>query len=120
MSDFIWTFPCYLLVEQYARDPDTGDVAFDEHLRFITPAHGSAGEPCIAIFTDSDLAQRYRREVQKARKPDLLEFATPAQLKAFLERARPFYRFLVIDPKHEVLTTVRLAPIEELLPQLGE
>jgi hypothetical protein len=118
MGEFIWTFPCYLLVEQYARDPDTGDVAFDDNLRFITPDVGPDRERCIAIFTDSDLARRYRREIQKARQPDLLEFTTPAQLRSFLERARPYYRYLAIDLKHEVLTTVRLAPIEELIPQL--
>ena len=98
MEGFVWTFPCYILAATPVGDTDAGDVAIDSNLQFIAPEIGPpGGEQGIAIFTDAHLAEEYRDQTDSKLNLSLLEFATPSQLKAFLERAQDQYRHVVVD-----------------------
>ena len=115
MSEFVWTFPCYLLAGQYTADPVSGEPVIDEHLRFITPEAEPGGSPCPAIFTDEAGAEQFRDGSELSL--ELVALPTPAVLIRFLERARPRYSHVAVD-LHRRAGEYRLVEIGELILEL--
>ena len=112
---FVWTFPCYILA--IGVDPSSRGPAFDQSSRFITPELEPGGERVVAIFTDLDLAERFRDDSSAS--VDCVKFSSPSQLISFLELARVDYQHVAVDPTHQ-LGRVRLMLIEELVYELGQ
>jgi hypothetical protein len=48
-SEFLWTFPCFILATQYNRDPETGSVLFDEGFRVVALNLTGDGEKQVPI-----------------------------------------------------------------------
>ena len=115
-SEFLWTLPCYILATNYKTHPFTGDVLFDDNMRFIAPDTDS-GEQRIAIFTDSALAEEFREQSDPQLNLRLLEFATPRPLKSFLEHAQHQYQYVVVDLNRKTRIG-RSFLIQELIPEL--
>lgn len=113
-SEFVWTFPCFILATQFNRNPETDTVLIDEDFRFIAPAL-HAGEMQVAIFTDAALAESF---AARSGHPDLepVEFSTPSALKEFLLIAVRNFRHAAIDPSRKLRT--RLFLIDEILAQI--
>jgi hypothetical protein len=116
-SDFAWTFPVYILASSYSRDRRTGEIIFDDKLRFLTPEAWPGGERCVAIFTDSDLAESFRFESSKRIYMDLVPFESPARLRQFLIVASEFYRVLVVDLNRKTRRAEPFA-IEEVIHEM--
>jgi hypothetical protein len=114
-SDFLWTFPCFILATNHNTNPTTGAVKFDEDFRFIAPEL-IAGEKQIAIFTDAAVAEEFAEQSQSA-DADLVEFATPAALKEFLIVAARTFKHAAIDPNRKTRIS-RLFMIDEILAQI--
>ncbi len=51
-SEFLWTFPCFVLATQFNRDAETGSVLFDEGFRVVALKLTGDAEKQIPIFTD--------------------------------------------------------------------
>jgi hypothetical protein len=111
-SDFAWTFPVYILARGYTMDPATESVVFDENIRFITPEAYPGGPRAIALFTDADLAESFRREGMGTQGLDLLPFSSPAALRAFLVRAAVDYAVAVIDINRTTRRSIPLTLLE--------
>jgi len=58
-SEFLWTFPCFVLATQYNRDPETGSVLFDEGFRVVALELTGDAKKQVPIFTDEALAEDY-------------------------------------------------------------
>src|SRR5205085_2278313 len=98
---FLWSFPCYIIISQYAENPQSKQAVIDQNLQFIVGERTPGGEQCILIFTDSDLAQRHRRSCPQAQSLGLLEIESPSQLRQLLEMARRNYRCVAVDVNRE-------------------
>jgi len=94
-SEFVWTFPVYILATNYTMSPATEKVIFDDKIRFITPEAWPGGPCAIALFTDAHLAEQFRDESSPGL--DVLPLRTPSALKEFLERAKGDYLAVVVD-----------------------
>jgi len=116
-SDFLWTFPCFILATNHNTNPVTGVMQFDEEFRYIA-LELIAGEKQIAIFTDAALAEEFAQQSPSA-DAALVEFATPAALKEFLIFAARTFKHAVIDPNRKTRIS-RLFLIDEILAQIDE
>ena len=114
---YVWTFPCYILARDVGIDPESDGPAFDESSRFIAPERESGGERIIAIFTDLDLAERYRDDCSVS--VDCVRFSSPSQLISFLELARATYQHVAVDLNRQTRHS-RLFSIDELIYELGQ
>jgi hypothetical protein len=117
-SDFVWTFPCYILSGQYTSSPVT-DFVIDEHLRYVAPYATGVGEQRVAIVTDSDLADEYRQLCNEPHKLARLGFPKPSHLKQYLELVQMNLRYawVELNPKTHI---GRLVLIQEAIPQLED
>jgi hypothetical protein len=117
VSEFVWTFPVYILATNYSFDTPSEDIIFDEKIRFITPEAFPGGPRAIALFTDVELAAEFRGQSTLDVKLDLVSFVLPGALKRFLQRALTDYLLVVVDMNRK---THRSQPfgIHELLPVL--
>ena len=119
MEGFVWTVPCYILAATPVVYTDAGGAVIGSNLQFIAPELGPpGGEQGIAIFTDAHLAEEYRDQTDSKLNLSLMQFATPSQLKAFLERAQDQYRRVVVDLNRKV-PKGRVFLIHELISELG-
>lgn len=116
-SEFLWTMPCYILATNFTRNPETGDVVFDDNIRIVAPEKSPGGEKRIAIFTDSHLAQEYLEQSDPALNLSVLEFRSPVPLKSFLENAQHHHQYVVVDLNRKTRIG-RNFLIQELLPEL--
>jgi hypothetical protein len=98
-SEFLWTFPCFILATNHNANPVTGAMQFDEDFCFIAPEL-IADEKQIAIFTDAALA-------------------TPAALKEFLMFAARTFKHAAIDLSPNAKFS-RLFLIDEILAQIDD
>ena len=105
--EFYWTYPCYLLVET-----KTVYLGLDG-FQFITPEmFGPDSERGVALFTDIDLAERYRDQItDRSVKVMPVPLDTPEDFLRFLQRALGRYRFLVVDMNYQ-LQNPQVLPID--------
>ena len=117
-SEFLWTFPCFVLATQFNRDPETGSVLFDEGFRVATLELTGDGERQVPIFTDEALAEAYV-ERSTTTGLTLVELSTPEGFKDFLVLAARAFKHAAIDitPKSKFS---RLFLIAEILDQIDE
>ena len=117
MHEFVWMLPCYAIASEYSLDPHTGEVVFDETLRFVAPVDESRTEQRVAIFTDSDLADEYIEYFGHVSDWVRLRINDPHYLASLLRLAQPLYPGVVIDcnPKTK---RGRAMDFDELIPQL--
>ena len=78
-SEFLWTFPCFILATQYNRDPETGSVLFDEGFHVVALNLTGDVEKQVPIFTDEALAKDYS-EQSASMALTLVELSTPEAL----------------------------------------
>ena len=117
-SDFLWQFPCYVLATAQNTSPLTGEVLFDDKLRFVAPSVVPGEKQGIAIFTDSAMADEFR---ELSRSPDSLKLAAiPNQdaLRSFLQIAERQFQHVAIDLNRKT-RLARLFLIQEILDQLN-
>src|ERR1700687_253768 len=95
-SEFVWTFPVYILATNYSMDPATESVVYNEKILFSTPEALPGGPCAIALFTDVNLAEEFRDQSSGRLNLDLLPFSSPSRLKVFLERAKGDYLMVVV------------------------
>lgn len=118
---FVLMFPCYILVSQFNTDPETGEILFDDFIRFIAPEVGPTPDQItkhIGLFTDFDSMDRFRQGMAD---PSIVRpgsFATPASLLRFLRAASPHYQWAVVDlvrgkfPSHSKLIADLIESLE--------
>ena len=114
---FLWSFPSFTIIGSHNRDSDTGDILFDDDLRFATPEVTPGGEQRIAIFTDAGLAEDFRLTMPNPQTYRLGRFSTAAQLRDFLHLAKPFYARVVVDLNHKTWVG-RHFPIPDLIAEI--
>ena len=117
-SEFLWTFPCFILATQYNRDPETGSVLFDEGFRVVALNLTGDGEKQVPIFTDEALAKEYS-EQSASMALTLVELSTPEALKDFLVLAARAFNHAAIDLSPNVKFS-RLFLIDEILAQVDD
>lgn len=117
-SEFLWTFPCFILATQYNRDPETGSVLFDEGFRVCAPALTGDSKKQVPIFTDQALAEDYA-ERSATTGLTLVELATPQALKEFLVIAARAFEHAAIDLSPGAKFS-RLFLIDEILTQVDD
>ena len=117
-SEFIWTFPCFILATQCNRSPETGSVLFDERFRVATVELTGGGEKQVPIFTDTALAEDYG---ERSTSTGLIqvELSTPEALKDFLVLAARAFNHAAIDLSPNVKFS-RLFLIDEILAQVDD
>jgi hypothetical protein len=117
-SEFLWTFPCFVLATQFNRDSETGTVLFDEGFRVVTLSLTGDAEKQVPIFTDEALAADYAQ-----RSPStgltLVELSTPDALKDFLMLASKPFKHAAIDLSLKAKFS-RLFLIDEILAQIED
>lgn len=115
-SDFLWSFPCFILATQFNREPETGSVLFDEGFRVCALELTGDAKKQVPIFTDEALAEDY---VQRSPSTGLtvVELTTPEALKDFLVLAARAFEHAAIDfiPGAKF---ARLFLIDEILAQV--
>ncbi|NLY02215.1 MAG: hypothetical protein GXY83_39525 [Rhodopirellula sp.] len=94
-SEFIWTFPCFILASNYTIDRETGGILLDEHIRLVAPEVTPGGKQRLAIFTDQYLAEDYADICSQ--RVDPIPILNRTELKKLLNRAVEVYHELVID-----------------------
>lgn len=117
-SEFLWTFPCFILATQYNRDPERGSVLFDEGFRVVALDLTGDGKKQVPIFTDEALAGDYANQ-SKVTGLTLVELATPEALKDFLFLAARAFEYAAIDMSPKAKFS-RLFLIDEILAQIDE
>jgi hypothetical protein len=117
-SEFLWTFPCFVLATQYNRDPETGSVLFDEGFRIVALKLTGDNKKQVPIFTDEALARDYA-EHSKAAALTLVELATPEALKDFLVLSARAFDHAAIDLSPKAKFS-RLFLIDEILAQIDD
>lgn len=115
-SEFLWTFPCFILATQFNRDPETGSILFDEGFRVVALSLTGDAEKQVPIFTDEALAADY---AERSLSPGLtlVELSTPEALKDFLVLASKAFQHTAIDISPKAKFS-RLFLIEEILAQI--
>ena len=115
-SEFLWSFPCFILATQFNRDPETGSVLFDEGFRVCALELTRDAKKQVLIFTDEALAEDYAKRSSRTGLT-LVELATPAALRDFLVLAARAFEHAAIDlsPKSKFS---RLFLIDEILAQI--
>lgn len=115
-SEFLWTFPCFILATQFNRDPETGSVLFDEGFRVATLKLTGDDEKQVPVFTDEALAQDYA-ERSTTTGLTLVELSTPEAFKDFLVLAQKAFKHAAIDISPKAKFS-RLFLIAEILNQI--
>lgn len=117
-SEFLWTFPCFILATQFNRDPQSGSIVFDEGLRVVSLKLTGDSEKQVPVFTDKALAADYAE-----RSPStgliLVELPTPDALKDFLVLAARTFKHAAIDISPKAKFS-RLFLIDEILLQIDD
>jgi len=116
-SNFLWQFPCYILATTHKTSPLTGEVLFDEKLRFVAPAVLPGGKQGIAIFTDSALADEFRELSRSPKSVTLAAIPNQGTLRSFLQIASHQLQHVAIDLNRKT-RLARLFLIQEILDQL--
>jgi hypothetical protein len=117
-SEFLWTFPCFVLATQFNRDAETGSVLFDEGFRVVTLKLTGDAEKQIPIFTDEPLAEDYATR-STSTGLTLVELSTPEALKDFLVLAARAFKHAAIDLSPQAKFS-RPFLIEEILAQIDD
>lgn len=117
-SEFLWTFPCFILATQFNRDPQTGSVLFDEGFRVVSLKLTGDGKKQVPIFTDEALAADYA-ERSPSTGLTLVELSTPEALKDFLVLVSKVFQHAAIDISPKAKFS-RLFLIEEILAQIDD
>lgn len=117
-SEFLWTFPCFILATQYNRAPETGSILFDEGFRVVALELTGDAKRQVPIFTDEALAQDYAERSAKSGLA-LVELATPNALKDFLVLAARAFEHAAIDLSPRAKFS-RLFQINEILDQIDD
>lgn len=117
-SEFLWTFPCYILATQFNRDSETGSILFDEGFRVVSLKLTGDGEKQVPIFTDEALATDYA-EHSTSTGLTLVELPTPEALKDFLVPASRAFHHAAIDLSPKAKFS-RLFLIEEILSRIDD
>ena len=117
-SEFLWTFPCFILATQFNRDPQTGSILFDEGFRVVSLKLTGDTEKQVPIFTDEALAADYA-EHSPSTGLTLVELPTPDALKDFLFLASKAFKHAAIDISPKAKFS-RLFLIEEILAQIDD
>ncbi len=115
-SDFLWSFPCFILATQYNRDPETGSVLFDEGFRVCALELTGDAKRQVPIFTDEALAEEYAHR-STSTGLTMVELKTPEALKDFLVLAARAFRHAVIDFSAGS-KFARLFLVDEILAQI--
>lgn len=110
-SDFVWTFPCYILADNVESNAEEMRLASGS--RIVAPRVTGA-DPHIAIFTDLDLAENFREQVPAAFQKGCIEVSGPLQLKSLIGSLSGSFRHAVIDPNPQTGVCRRFL-IEEML-----
>jgi hypothetical protein len=79
-GDFLATFPLLVLVGDLLLEPGTGAFRLVDAV-----AVEVEGSPCLAVFTDTDLAERFARRQGQPAAPKIAVFDRPADFVTFLE-----------------------------------
>ena len=117
-SEFLWTFPSFVLATQYNKTPETGNVLFDEGFRVVSLKLTGDGKRQVPIFTDEASAESYTKQ-STSTGIILVELATPEALKDFLHLAARAFDHAVIDLNPRTKFS-RLFLIDEILAQVDE
>lgn len=117
-SEFLWTFPCFILATQFNKDPETGSVLFDEGFRVVSLKLTDDGKKQVPIFTDDALAADYA-ERSPSTGLTLVELSTPEALKDFLVLASKAFKHAAIDISPKAKFS-RLFLIDEILAQIDD
>ena len=117
-SEFLWTFPCFILATQFNRDPQTGSILFDEGFRVVSLKLTGDGKKQVPIFTDEALAADYA-ERSPSTGLTLVELSTPEALKDFLVLVSKVFQHAAIDISPKAKFS-RLFLIEEILAQIDD
>lgn len=117
-SEFLWTFPCFILATQFNREPETGSILFDEGFRVVTLKLTGDAEKQVPIFTDEALATDYA-ERSPSTGLTLVELSTPDALKDFLVLAARTFKHAAIDISPKAKFS-RLFLIDEILAQIDD
>ena len=117
-SEFLWTFPCFVLATQYNRDPITGSVLFDEGFRVVALKLTGDARKQVPVFTDEALARDYA-EQSTTTGLTCIELATPEALKDFLVLAAKAFDHAAIDLSPKAKFS-RLFLIDEILAQIDD
>jgi hypothetical protein len=117
-SEFLWTFPCFVLATQFNRDAETGSVLFNEGFRVVALKLTGDAEKQIPIFTDEALAEDYAAR-SASTGLTLVELSTPEALKDFLVLAARAFKHAAIDLSPQAKFS-RLFLIEEILAQIDD
>ena len=91
---FTWTFPLHVIVVNPTILPESNRLVFDDKLSFVAPPWGP--DECLAIFTDNDLARRFRESC-----PDQSELVIiglqPKEMLALLRSYSDLFQSIMID-----------------------
>lgn len=117
-SEFLWTFPCFILATQFNRDPETGRALFDEGFRVCALALTGDSKKQVPLFTDQALAEDYAAQ-SATTGLTLVELATPLALKEFLVIAARAFEHAAIDLSPGAKFS-RLFLIDEILAQIDD
>lgn len=117
-SEFLWTFPCFVLATQYNRNPETGSVLFDEGFRVVALELTGDAKKQVPVFTDEALARDYA-EQSTTTALTFVELATPEALKDFLVLAARAFDHAAIDLSPKAKFS-RLFLIDEILAQIDD
>jgi|GEM_PF-3495782 hypothetical protein len=116
-SDFTWTFPCYILAHSDETEEAVGGAPLETPMRIFAPEVAGDGVKHVAIFTDRDLAESFQQQVPAVADLQLVEFATPVRLKAFLDTVQNHFRYAAIDLNPET-RVCRSFLLVEMMPAL--
>ena len=112
---FLIVGPMYVLASDYMIDESTGRFVLDEKILFSSPEYG--GNPCLALFTDDDNAERFREKLDD---PAIKAFPLGADMLLwFIPKIAHVFHWIVIDPRHEARSASPV-PLPEFLRQLQE
>ena len=117
-SEFLWTFPCFVLATQFNRDSGTGSILFDEGFRVVSLKLTGDSEKQVPIFTDEALAKAYA-EQSTSTGLTLVELSTAEALKDFLVLAARAFNHAAIDLSPKAKFS-RLFLIDEILAQIDD
>lgn len=117
--EFVWTFPCYILAGDHRINPETGEVIWDEKVRFVTPELQEHGERAIAVFTDLHLAEDFRDHMTSSSPVAPLGLPTPVAFLNFLGRARDRYRLVAVDLSRQHPRPTRMMEVSDLIRELS-
>lgn len=116
-SDFAWTFPCYILAHRDQTEETAGGTPLETLMQVFAPEVAGDGEKHVAIFTDHDLAESFQQQVPAVADLQLVEFATAARLKVFLDTVQNHFRYAAIDLNAQT-RVCRSFLVTEMMPAL--